>query len=69
MTSGLRAVVSTAVVQTALIGFSTLLTPAMLAAQSAAVATAPAPTFAKDVAPILQRSCQRCHRPGSIAPM
>lgn len=28
-----------------------------------------APTFTKDVAPILQRSCQRCHRPGSIAPM
>lgn len=26
-------------------------------------------TFAKDVAPILQRSCQRCHRPGSVAPM
>jgi len=26
-------------------------------------------TFTKDVAPILQRSCQNCHRPGSIAPM
>jgi len=26
-------------------------------------------TFTKDVAPILQRSCQHCHRPGSIAPM
>src|SRR5713226_7639454 len=26
-------------------------------------------TFTKDVAPILQRSCQQCHRPGSIAPM
>ena len=26
-------------------------------------------TFTKDVAPILQRSCQSCHRPGSIAPM
>ena len=26
-------------------------------------------TFAKDVAPILQRSCQSCHRVGSIAPM
>ena len=26
-------------------------------------------TFTKDVAPILQRSCQKCHRPGSIAPM
>jgi hypothetical protein len=26
-------------------------------------------TFSKDVAPILQRACQNCHRPGSIAPM
>ncbi len=26
-------------------------------------------TFTKDVAPILQRSCQNCHRPDSIAPM
>src|SRR5678809_1479458 len=26
-------------------------------------------TFSKDIAPILQRSCQNCHRPGSIAPM
>ena len=26
-------------------------------------------TFTKDVAPILQRNCQQCHRPGSIAPM
>ena len=26
-------------------------------------------TFTKDVAPILQRSCQNCHRPRSIAPM
>lgn len=27
------------------------------------------PTFAKDVLPILQRSCQQCHRPESVAPM
>src|SRR5437870_5480317 len=26
-------------------------------------------TFTKDVAPILQRSCQTCHRPGMMAPM
>src|SRR5262245_44222777 len=31
--------------------------------------TGPQPTFTKDVAPILQRSCQNCHRPGSIGPM
>ena len=28
-----------------------------------------APTFGKDIVPILQRSCQDCHRPGQIAPM
>ena len=27
------------------------------------------PTFAKDIAPIFQKSCQSCHRPNSIAPM
>lgn len=26
-------------------------------------------TFTRDVAPIFQRACQNCHRPGSIAPM
>ena len=26
-------------------------------------------TFAKDIAPILQRSCQNCHRPNGVAPM
>jgi hypothetical protein len=41
-----------------------------LGAPAAAAQTAQAPvTFSKDVAPIFQRSCQNCHRPGSIAPM
>jgi hypothetical protein len=36
----------------------------------AAVAASDTPvTFNKDVLPILQKSCQRCHRPGEIAPM
>src|SRR5262245_54650219 len=26
-------------------------------------------TFTKDISPILQRSCQQCHRPDSVAPM
>jgi len=26
-------------------------------------------TFTRDVAPILQKACQNCHRPGSVAPM
>src|SRR5712671_491194 len=28
-----------------------------------------APTFSKDVAPILYKSCVSCHRPGEAAPM
>src|SRR5436190_11476920 len=31
--------------------------------------TKASPTFAKDVAPILQDKCQNCHRPGQVAPM
>jgi hypothetical protein len=37
-------------------------------AQDSTAATAQV-TFTKDVAPILQRACQNCHRPGSMAPM
>ena len=37
---------------------------------AAAQDTAPhAATFSKDIAPILQRSCESCHRPGGGAPM
>ncbi len=39
---------------------------APLVAQSAQID--PAPTFTKDVLPILQRSCQNCHRPGQVGP-
>src|SRR5258708_20297944 len=28
----------------------------------------PTPTFTKDIAPILQKHCQTCHRPGEAAP-
>jgi hypothetical protein len=41
------------------------LCPAPFAAQSGQ----PAATFTRDIAPILQKSCQNCHRPGAIAPM
>lgn len=42
----------------------------LAAGPAAAQATADRPvTFTKDIAPILQRSCQRCHQPDSIAPM
>src|SRR5437660_12841755 len=36
---------------------------------AAAAEVSPAPTFNKDVLPILQKNCQTCHRPGQIAPM
>ena len=29
----------------------------------------PAPTFYKDVLPILENHCQSCHRAGEVAPM
>jgi hypothetical protein len=32
-------------------------------------AESPTPTFTKDVAPILYKSCVTCHRPGEVAPM
>src|SRR4051812_6214442 len=39
-------------------------------AQTTTPATAIASvTFSKDIAPILQKACQNCHRPGAIAPM
>jgi len=41
----------------------------ILFASSAAAQQSAAPTFAKDVAPILQNKCQECHQPNSIAPM
>lgn len=40
------------------------ISPGLLAAQNNA-----APTFNKDVLPILQKNCQSCHRPGQVAPM
>jgi mono/diheme cytochrome c family protein len=43
------------------------LVPAVAAAQQPAGAAQV--TFAKDIAPILQRSCQNCHRPNGAGPM
>src|SRR6185436_3877087 len=34
-----------------------------------AVPAAAQVTFTKDIAPVLQRSCQNCHRPDGVAPM
>lgn len=48
----------------AVVGF---VAPQVLEAEQSAMA--PEVTFTKDIAPILQRSCQNCHRPGQVAPM
>jgi hypothetical protein len=48
-------------------GVLAVLTP--LAAAAADATAKQAVTFAKDVAPILQEKCQRCHHPGTVAPM
>jgi mono/diheme cytochrome c family protein len=37
--------------------------------RSAEAPTVPAPTFAKDIAPIVYNHCAQCHRPGEVAPM
>jgi len=44
-------------------------TRAALGAILFAAALSAAPNFSKDVAPILQKNCQQCHRPGEVAPM
>ena len=40
-----------------------------LSGQAPARAGGSAVTFARDVAPILQKSCPNCHRPGQMGPM
>jgi hypothetical protein len=56
------------------IGAAVLATSVMSWSVSQALRAAPAgapeaPTFTKDVAPILQRSCENCHRADGVAPM
>ena len=46
-----------------------VVTPLAVQAEQQAAPTAPEVTFTRDIAPILQRSCQNCHRPGQVAPM
>jgi mono/diheme cytochrome c family protein len=46
-----------------------LLVPAATGPTAQQTAPAGDVTFAKDIAPILQRSCQNCHRPNGVAPM
>jgi len=61
-------------IRTALLALAGLLVAGSLAVPirvsgQASAATQPIVTFSKDIAPILRRSCQGCHRPNSLAPM
>ncbi|MBC7897648.1 MAG: cytochrome c, partial [Cytophagaceae bacterium] len=40
-----------------------------LAGIGSGVSAQAAPTFARDVAPILYKNCTSCHRPGGLGPM
>src|SRR5882672_4589879 len=50
------------------LGIVSAVVPFVAAAQQMPVSK-PEVTFSKDIAPILQRSCQNCHRPDGVAPM
>ncbi|MGH9505019.1 MAG: thiol-disulfide isomerase [Terriglobales bacterium] len=41
----------------------------LVAGAAASSPDKPAPTFYKDILPLLQDHCQSCHRPGEVAPM
>ena len=45
-----------------------LATATLICLSAPCFSQAPPPTFSKDVAPILQKNCQTCHRPGEAAP-
>jgi len=49
-----------------LVAFGLMMSSAWTTTHAAAQVPA---TFTKDVAPILQRSCENCHREGGVAPM
>jgi hypothetical protein len=52
-------------------GIASLASLALAANQNAPGGSSaePAPTFTRDVAPVLYKHCTECHRPGEIAPM
>ena len=49
--------------------FRSVLVGGFMSAAAFAASISAAPTFNKDVLPILQANCQQCHRAGEIAPM
>ena len=58
------------VIETCSLGVAAVLALLTMSAQvSAGQSTGNAPTFTKEIAPILQRHCQSCHHPNALAPM
>src|SRR5688572_22843983 len=51
------------------VGLAVMLGAGITVTESPARAQVDEVTFSKDIAPILQRTCQHCHRPDSLAPM
>src|SRR5919106_4225077 len=66
---GWALVTGAALLVTGVSGLRAEQTPAQSTSVRSAAADKPEVTFTKDIAPILQRSCQNCHRPGQVAPM
>src|SRR5215510_5986364 len=56
-------------IATVVLGALAAAASARVAAQTPAAKAGAAPTFSKDVAPIVYKNCTNCHRPGEIAPM
>jgi hypothetical protein len=50
-------------------GMSAAAVAVLLASAGPAVAQTPEVTYTRDIAPILQRSCEKCHRTDGVAPM
>ena len=50
-------------------GLVVIVCSTFLVAGAASSPQKPAPTFYKDILPLLQNHCQSCHRPGEVAPM
>jgi len=55
--------------KTIALGLTASLATLLAAAAPGKIAKPPQVTFSKDVAPILVKNCQGCHRPGETAPM
>src|SRR4026209_1331200 len=51
-----------------LLAIAAIATHVTVSGQAPARSTQSAVTFTKDIAPIFQKSCQGCHRPGQMAP-